>query len=160
MDHSLSHATLFQKLSLKKDAQNDQHSRVKVRTCGGTQIGIPGVGEGDDRLTFPRRYLVADALEARIWFRFATEEEMKQDGKWYRISEVQPKAFVHSNGQIANKDDEMGLISTNLGNDFTLTSLESVPDPIPKKKEDLPLMDLEGISTPPTPRLCEYAWNE
>ncbi len=56
-------------------AEADRNTRVKVYTMDGTQIGLPGVGEGDNRLTFPRRFLVGDALRARDWIRFATPEE-------------------------------------------------------------------------------------
>ena len=57
------------------DSECDPETRVKVYTTGGTQIGLPGVGEGTKTLTFPRRYLVRDALNGTEWIRFASDEE-------------------------------------------------------------------------------------
>ena len=45
-------------------------------TMSGVQIGTPGVGESDERLTFPMRYLVGDALAGTPWIRFATDAEV------------------------------------------------------------------------------------
>ena len=56
----------------------DRETRVKVWTMGGTQIGLPGVGEGQNALTFPLKYEVGAALLAPTWFRFATAEEVAQ----------------------------------------------------------------------------------
>ena len=52
--------------------KRDRTRRVKVFTMSGVQIGKPGVGESDERLTFPMRYLVGDALAGTPWVRFAT----------------------------------------------------------------------------------------
>ena len=50
--------------------------RVKVFTLEGVQIGLPGVGEGVNRLTFPAGYVIKQAMDAPIWIRFATTDEI------------------------------------------------------------------------------------
>ena len=52
--------------------------RVQVFTFEGVQIGLPGVGEGVNRLTFPAGYVIKDAMDAPIWIRFATEKESRR----------------------------------------------------------------------------------
>ena len=64
----------------RNQAQSDRQTRVTVWTLGGTQIGLPGVGEGQNALTFPLSYTVGDALRAGTWLRFATAEEVSQSG--------------------------------------------------------------------------------
>ena len=56
-------------------AETDRTTRVKVFTMSGVQIGKAGIGEFDERLTFPRRYLVRDALAGTKWIRFATRRD-------------------------------------------------------------------------------------
>ena len=99
------------------DVDFERESRVKVYTQSGVQIGIAGLGEGDNRLTFPPGFLVRDALAA-IWIRSATDEERPQNGwpgfgSWWRISEVQPKTLIHcgENGAfcVALPNETMGL---------------------------------------------------
>ena len=55
----------------------DRETRVRVYTLGGTQIGFTDVGTEDNRLTFPLRYNVGDALSRQDWVRFATAEERR-----------------------------------------------------------------------------------
>ena len=84
-------------------AETDRTTRVKVFTMSGVQIGKAGIGESDERLTFPRRYLVRDALAGTKWIRFATEEEMMTDNTWWRYSECQPATLVHGFGDYEGK---------------------------------------------------------
>ena len=104
------------------DVDVERESRVKVYTQSGVQIGIAGLGEGDNRLTFPPSFLVRDALAA-IWIRSATDEERHQNGwpgfgSWWRISEVQPKTLIHcgENGAfcVALPNETMGLFGERL----------------------------------------------
>ena len=104
------------------DEEVKREPRVKVYTPSGQRIGIPGVGEGDNRLTFPRSYKVRDALGA-TWIRFATDGERPQSGwpglgTWWRISEFQPKTLIHrgENGAfcVAFPNETMGLFGDRL----------------------------------------------
>ena len=96
-------------------AETDRTTRVKVFTMSGVQIGKAGIGESDERLTFPRRYLVREALAGTSWIRFATEEEMMSDKTWWRYSECQPATLVHGFGDnegkvmVAAAEHPMGL---------------------------------------------------
>ena len=121
----------------------DRETRVRVNTAAGVQIGMPGVGEGDNRLTFPRRFLVGDALASHVtWIRFAKPEEGEVSGSWWRESEVQPKTLIHENGQAACPDQPMGMV----GNTMT-----AIPEKRNEASEHVPCAEVDGISTPPTP---------
>ena len=50
---------------------NSKARRVRVHLLNGTQIGLAGVGEGDERLTFPSHFQVGEALHSPRWTRFA-----------------------------------------------------------------------------------------
>ena len=100
---------LPERLRARAQANADRETRVIVWTVAGTQIGIAGVGEEDDRLTFPRRLLAGNTLNTECWHRFASPDEMRQDGKWYRIYEHPVRALCYANGEIAGADEPMGL---------------------------------------------------
>ena len=126
---------------------NDRETRVVVRTPSGMQIGLPGVGENENKLTFPRRYLVGDALKAQ-WIRFASESDTLElpvgfQRTWWAISEVQPKSLVHCDGSIAGLDQPMGLI----GN-YMLAVAQSYEK---LEVEEIPCADVDSVDTPPTP---------
>ena len=92
--------TLYKHDSALWQADNDREKRIRVRTSSGMQIGLPGVGENENKLTFPRRYLVGDALKAQ-WIRFASESDTLElpvgfQRTWWAISEVQPKSLVQA----------------------------------------------------------------
>ena len=83
-------------------AAANRESRVRAYTLDGVQVGLAGVGEGDQRLTFPACYLVGDALRAPAehWVRFASAEEEAQTGRWYAPAGFQPAALVYENGVV------------------------------------------------------------
>ena len=88
--------------------------RVKVFTLKGIQIGLLGVGEGENRLTFPAGYVIKQALEAPIWIRFATTEEIAQTPagfleQWWQELEFRPQAFCHCDGTPALENQPIGL---------------------------------------------------
>ena len=88
--------------------------RVKVFTLKGVQIGLLGVGEGENRLTFPAGYVIKQALEAPIWIRFATTEEIAQTPagfleQWWQELEFRPQAFCHCDGTPALENQPIGL---------------------------------------------------
>ena len=123
--------------------------RVKVFTLKGVQIGLPGVGEGVNRLTFPAGYVIKEAMDAPIWIRFATEKEIEEEtpagfhGPWWREIDFKPRAFVHCDGTPAFENQPIGLRGD------TITVLAQAIEPVPV--EELPCIDVSGIETPPTP---------
>ena len=107
--------------------------------------GVAGVGENNDRLTFPSHWLVGDALDGRRypWVRFATLEELAGDPtQWYHTSEVQPLAIAHCDGSVAWPGDYMGMI----GLTMTAVPTESVED-----WQEKECADVDNIPTPTTP---------
>ena len=121
--------------------------RVKVFTLKGVQIGLPGVGEGVNRLTFPEGYVIKEALDAPIWIRYATTEEIAQTPvgvhvQWWRELDFTPKAFCHCDGTPAFENQPIGLCGD------TITALaQAAEQPV----QEIPCLDVSGIATPPTP---------
>ena len=119
--------------------------RVKVFTMEGVQIGLPGVGEGVNRLTFPAGYLIKEAMDAPIWIRFATTEEIAQQtpagflAQWWRERDFKPKAFCHCDGTPAFENQPIGLRGD------TITALAQAYEQ--KFEEELPCIDVSGIET-------------
>ena len=124
--------------------RNNRTDRVTVYTLGGIQIGLPGLGEGDNKLTFPMHYEIKDALDGQLWVRFATDAEKQIHGQWWHISEVQPTALLHHNGRRAGNDEMMGCVST------TMAALQT-HELETHSVEERPLIDVDSVSTPPTP---------
>ena len=135
------------------DANLDRETRVRVYTANGMQICLPGLGEGSDRLTFPRCYTVGAALNGAQWVRFATSAEMDEDIRngcslesvqWWRVSEVQPRTLMHQNNTVALPDDPIGLVG-------------DIVDALPQKakvqlvEDVLPNCDFEEVPKPTTP---------
>ena len=109
----------------------------------GVQCCLPGVGQGENRLTFPTHYLVRDALD-REWIRFATDDERREgENKWWRRLDFTPQCIVHMNQTVAHSDDPIGLV----GLEVTVLAQE------PEKPQcyDKPLIDVTEVPTPPTP---------
>ena len=121
--------------------------RVKVYAPGGIQIGIPSIGTGDERLTFPRRLLVEDVLQFKPWVRFATVEELDETPagfaqQWWRPFKFTPKASLHCDGSVAHPEHRIGCKGCHV------TALqqcyEAPPFEVPR------CADLDDIDTPPT----------
>ena len=123
--------------------------RVKVFTMEGVQIGLPGVGEGVNRLTFPAGFVIKEAMDAPVWIRFATQQEIEQEtpagfhGRWWREIDFIPRAFCYCDGTLAFENQPIGLRGD------TITALAQAPEPVLVK--ELPCIDVSGIDTPPTP---------
>ena len=123
-------------------AKLDKTLRVRAYTIDGVQCCLAGLGEKEQRLTFPMSYEVGAALMDKAWVRFATEAEQALDGKWYKELEIKPKTLLHSNGAIANPEDFIGLMGTTV----QVLAQERATDP--NSGTSIPLMDLTGILTP------------
>ena len=123
--------------------------RVKVFTLKGVQIGLPRVGEGVNRLTFPAGYVIKEAMDAPIWIRFATEKEIEEEtpagfhGPWWREIDFKPRAFCYCDGTLAFENQPIGLRGD------TITALvQAAEQPL---VQALPCIDVSGIATPPIP---------
>ena len=125
--------------------------RVKVYTIDGVQIGLAGLGEGDNRLTFAAHIDVEVLLTAPAnhWIRAATAQEMREEtpsgfsSTWWCFFETfQPRSFVHQNGYLAYAGQPVGLCGD------VLTALPQEPEPMWEEK---PCCDVDHIDTPPTP---------
>ena len=123
--------------------------RVKVFTLKGVQIGLLGVGEGVNRLTFPAGYVIKEAMDAAVWIRFATDKEIAEETpagfqpRWWRELDFTPRAFVYSDGTTAFENQPIGLRGD------TVHVLAQAVKQLPIK--ELPCIDVSGIETPPTP---------
>ena len=70
------------------------------------------MGEGPDKLSFPQRFLVGQALSAPHWGRFATSEERAQgvgtDGVVV-YDFRRPSTIVYKDGTIADPSEPIGF---------------------------------------------------
>ena len=145
----LNHANLAKKHRLEVGCACAGASRVKVYAIKGIQIGIPGVEEkGGEKLTFPRRWRVDDALLCKQWLRFATPDELAETPagfaqQWWRPLEFQPKTLINVDGSVAHMEQLMGAVGD------SLTALEQTQS-YPEIQEPM-CADVDDISTPPTP---------
>ena len=85
-------------------------TRVTAYTMGGTQVCLPGL----DAFTFPGQWTVQQALNSGEWVRRATQEELREDSRWWRVLSFTPRAIVHSNGQPALSTDRLDLVGTQI----------------------------------------------
>ena len=104
-------------------ALSGEGARVKAYTASGEQVGLAGLGDGTDRLTFPPQWKVADVLNNMYWIRFATEEEKNAGGAWWRAAAVQPWAVLHEGGILAMPGEPIGLFGD------SVTVLAQCPQP-------------------------------
>ena len=146
----------------KKSTVGCDQERIRIYTFGGTQIGLAGVGQGEEALTFPAHWDVKDCLDAPSlhWIRFATPEEKQETPagfipQWWRHLEEEhvPRRLVYSNHTYAEPGMPLGMYGTvvhavaRVVND-ELDELDELDE---SKWEEKPLMSLEDIGTPPTP---------
>ena len=112
---SLSSSTLRERDLSRLLILDDRDSRVKLYTLAGVQVGVAGVGEGDNRLTFPVCMMVEDVLGMTHWIRYATPEELsKTPTKWWRELEFRPRALAHGNGILAQPNELLGEYGSSL----------------------------------------------
>ena len=130
-----------------RDSRHHRGYRVKVYTPSGLQIGLCGVGEEENKLTFPAHYVVDEKMVDTPlchWIRSATHDELQVDPVWYRMAPFKPACFIHENGDVVKIGQTMGLRGR------TLTALQTVPRDWLQIQET-PCTDVEDIGTPPTP---------
>ena len=147
---TISASSLAQQEKQRRDAFHDRVSRVKVYTTGGTQIGLAGVGENANRLTFPRNWRVGTALhESSAWIRFSTHEELSESPEqWWQVSEVQPQFLAHCDGCRAWPEHEMGLVGLTMTASIQTTFNEDMSNAVDEEKN---VCITDDIPTPPTP---------
>ena len=114
--------------------------RVRAFTVDGVQCGLSGLGEGENRLSFPAHFDVGSALSTDMWVRFANEDELKTDATWWRSLGFTPKAALHCNSTIADPNDPMGMH----GSTITVLAQQRVEEFVSKE----PNVNLEEVPTP------------
>lgn len=117
--------------------------RARVHLPNGTRIGLAGVGEGDERLTFPSHYQVGEALQSPHWVRFA--EPSDGTSAWYvpLDSNRTPKTIVYKNGTSAFECQPIGMKG-----DWVIALVQPpTQEPITHKR----CLDVSAVETPPTP---------
>ena len=148
----------MKKESLRTSSQEFRESlgrdrRIRVYTAlSGVQIGLAGLGEGENVLTFPAHWNVKDCLDkpALHWIRKSTPEELQQTPvgfapQWWQHLEkhLVPQSFVYSNGTIAEPGQPLGLH----GNEVRALSTWANH----QQWEEKPCGSMEGIQAPSTP---------
>ena len=92
--------------------------RVKVYTVNGVQIGLPGVGEGVHRLTFPAGYVIKEAMDAPTWIRFATDKEIAEEtpagyhAPWWREIDFNRGPLFIAMGQLHLRTSLLAYVET------------------------------------------------
>ena len=113
---------------------------IRAYNVNGERIGVAGVGEGDQRLTFPAKLRVEQVLGFHQWIKAS------QPGaeKWYVVmGDWRPKAIVFEDGRLAAPDDPIGMG----GRTVTVIDTEVTRE----AGEDRETPSLAGVRTPPTP---------
>ena len=61
------------------------------------------------------------ALNGSEWIRLATDDELRDDNKWWRRLGFKPQCIVHMNGSAATSDQPIGMVG------LQVTVLAQVP---------------------------------
>ena len=121
-----------------------QYSEMRIRAynINGERIGVAGVGEGNQRLTFPAKLRVGTVLGFYHWIKAAPSGSQK----WYvEMEDWRPKAVIFKDGRLAIPDDPIGKEGE------TVTIVDTVLTHLVVEDREMP--SLEGIRTPRTPRV-------
>ena len=94
-------------------------------------------------MTFPANYKVGDALNGSEWIRLATDDELRDDDKWWRRLDFKPQCIVHMNGSAATSDQPIGMVGSEVQ---VLAQVQETTD-----YSEMPMSDLTHVRTPPTP---------
>ena len=118
--------------------------RVRVHLPNGTRIGLAGVGEGDERLTFPSDYCVAKALQSPDWVRFADTSDGTSAWCVALDKDRTPKSLVYKDGTIAYDYENIGRHG-----DWVTALVKQPPTLAPITSKEC--LDVSGVRTPQTP---------
>ena len=114
--------------------------RIRAHNINGERIGVAGVGEGDQRLTFPAKLRVETVLGFNHWIKEAPPGSQK----WYvQMGDWRPKAVIFEDGRMAVPEDPIGMKGE------TVTIVDTVITNVVDEDREMP--SLEGIRTPRTP---------
>ena len=119
-----------------------QYSEMRIRAynINGERIGVAGVGEGDQRLTFPAKLRVETVLGFNHWIKEAPAGSQK----WYvQMGDWRPKTVIFEDGRMAVPEDPIGMKGE------TVTTVDTVITHVVDEDREMP--SLEGIRTPRTP---------
>ena len=122
---------------LKWHVAENSEMRIRAYNVNGERIGVAGVGEGEDRFTFPAKLRLQTILGFDHWIKQA------QPGaaKWYLpMGDWRPRAIILENGTIASPDDPIAIgggtvtiinteMDTTMGEDTKMPSLAEVKTP-------------------------------
>ena len=114
--------------------------RIRAYNMNGERIGVAGVGERNQRLTFPAELRVGAVLGFTHWIKAAPSESEK----WYVVmGDWRPTAVIFKDGRLAVPDDPIGKE----GEEVTIVDTDLSHLVV----EDKEMPSLEGIRTPRTP---------
>ena len=143
---------LLDKMNFTHGRGNDSR-RIRIFTFpDGIQIGFAGLGEGEERLTFPAFWDVKECLDCHSlqWVRFSTPQELQATPagfvpQWWQFLEdhLIPRSLIYSNSSVAEPGQPLGLH----GSEVTAVSTAAAHE----QWEDKSCVSVEDIPTPPTP---------
>ena len=101
--------------------------------------------------------MVGDALNGGEWIRLATDDELRDDDKWWRCLNFIPQCIVHTNGSPATSDQPIGMVGSEVQ---VLAQVQETTDYSEMPMSSLAMSDLTHVRTPPTPApsLTPRAW--
>ena len=115
--------------------------RVRIYLPSGVEIGVPAIRRSSEEgLSFPSCMQVDTALSMIAWAKVVLPSGNK--GGAYEYLPHAPISLIHSTGYLALGADCLGMY----GDKLTAVMSEAAP-----VFEDVALMDLDGVLTPPTP---------
>ena len=80
--------------------------RIRAYNLNGERIGVAGVGEGDNRLTFPAKLKVETILGFDHWIKLAPPGSEK----WYTpMDNWCPRAVIFEDDRMAIPEDPIGM---------------------------------------------------
>ena len=116
--------------------------RVKAYNLNGERVGVAGVGEGAQRLTFPFKLTVERILGFQHWIK----EAPAGGPKWYEIlGDWKPTRIVFINGTVANPEDPVGRFGD------TVWVVDTTPSNEEYYEDETPLIHRIELRTPTTP---------
>ena len=119
--------------------------RVKAYNLNGDRVGVEGVGEGAQRLTFPFKLTVDRILGFQQWIK----EAPAGAPTWHELlGDWKPTSIVFINGNVAFPEDPVGMCGDTVWIVDTKPSNESSQEYF---EDETPLIDLTELRTPTTP---------